>query len=763
MISKRLNQVLFGLTAGDPIRTRDASYEHYVLPGESYPTFYDVSLVIDPDYHENFNGSAVIRIIPNQNVQEIVLHAMAMTISRIALFSESNTNLDLFSSYTLVTDDTHFLRIRSNALLLQNQPYSLHIEYTATYAENMFGVYVSTFEQPGVGTVNLVTSQLQPTFARRAFPCYDEPSYKAQFRMTIYAPAAYPVVRTNMPQKTTNLIKPEIPNFVKYEFEDTVVMSSYLLAYLVSNFDHLSNEGNQIYDIPFRVYSRPGTQNTAIFALDFGQRNMMALENYTEFRYALPKLDKAAVPDFAAGAMENWGLVIYREVALLVTEGVTTTATKQNIGRIICHENMHMWFGNEVSPVSWTYTWLNEGFANFFENFGTDLYCDSNIVSFYLFIAGSVIRMMQHFLTPEIFRQGLVHYLRSFHESLDNTRRFSCPNCGTTGTYCTISIYSSGYYRVNYDTANWRALANVLLRSHEDIHLLNRAQIIDDAFNLARNGRLNYEYAFEVSRYLTNESDYIAWGAANAAFNYLDVQYILELSAPLYESLGFIAKDNEEHVTAFHRNIILDINCRNGNQQCISTFTLNPDIQTVVFCSGLRGGDVENFNFLWNMYQTSSDSSVQAILLNSLGCTSNETLRDSEQDRHSIVVSVTNSSPENMEAALDFVLENFAAIQPRVQGLTGTTNILNTFARRLTSRQHSEKIEEFERRYNNIFSAGERASVAAIKENIAASITWSENYYNQVNTWLNTNYGSSASTIGCSLVLLVSVFLTIIR
>ncbi|XP_050667558.1 aminopeptidase N-like [Leptidea sinapis] len=927
---------LFGLTVGDPIRTRDASYEHYVLPGESYPTFYDVSLAIDPDYHENFNGSAVIRIIPNQNVQEIVLHAMAMTISRIALFSESNTNLDLFSSYTLVTDDTHFLRIRSNALLLQNQPYSLHIEYTATYAENMFGVYVSTFEQPGVGTVNLVTSQLQPTFARRAFPCYDEPSYKAQFRMTIYAPAAYPVVRTNMPQKTTNLIKPEIPNFVKYEFEDTVVMSSYLLAYLVSNFDHLSNEGNQIYDIPFRVYSRPGTQNTAIFALDFGQRNMMALENYTEFRYALPKLDKAAVPDFAAGAMENWGLVIYREVALLVTEGVTTTATKQNIGRIICHENMHMWFGNEVSPVSWTYTWLNEGFANFFENFGTDLvlpgwrmmdqyvlllqnvfqsdavlsvnpmthpvFTPSQIIGTFNAVAyqksGSVIRMMQHFLTPEIFRQGLVHYLRSFsrravtppdlYESLqyvlDNSAHSIPFNISTVmnrwttqggfpvltverqaPTAQSLSIHQerfltdsslkssdnwhvpvnwvlssnidfedtrpqawvlpnspalavdipglsdaewyivnkqqTGYYRVNYDTVNWRALANVLLRSHEDIHLLNRAQIIDDAFNLARNGRLNYEYAFEVSRYLTNESDYIAWGAANAAFNYLDVvlsstpvyelfqQYILELSAPLYESLGFIAKDNEEHVTAFHRNIILDINCRNGNQQCISsaqellqqfrnnsTFTLNPDIQTVVFCSGLRGGDVENFNFLWNMYQTSSDSSVQAILLNSLGCTSNETLRDSflkqviddnsavrEQDRHSIVVSVTNSSPENMEAALDFVLENFAAIQPRVQGLTGTTNILNTFARRLTSRQHSEKIEEFERRYNNIFSAGERASVAAIKENIAASITWSENYYNQVNTWLNTNYGSSASTIGCSLVLLVSVILTIIR
>lgn len=99
---------------------------------------------------------------------------------------------------------------------------------------------------------------------------------------------------------------------MKHEFEDTVVMSTYLLAYLVSNFDHVENNVDPLYHIPFRVYSRPGTQNTAAFALDFGQRNMAALENYTEFDYLLPKLDKAAVPDFAAGAMENWGLVIYR-------------------------------------------------------------------------------------------------------------------------------------------------------------------------------------------------------------------------------------------------------------------------------------------------------------------------------------------------------------------------------------------------------------------------------------------------------------------
>lgn len=94
-------------------------------------------------------------------------------------------------------------------------------------------------------------------------------------------------------------------------------MSSYLLAYLVSNFNYIENDSsNQIYNVPFRVYSRPSTQDNAVFALDFGERNMVQLENYTNFPYALPKIDKVAVPDFAAGAMENWGLVVYRYVCI---------------------------------------------------------------------------------------------------------------------------------------------------------------------------------------------------------------------------------------------------------------------------------------------------------------------------------------------------------------------------------------------------------------------------------------------------------------
>ncbi|KAM3967320.1 aminopeptidase N [Aphomia sociella] len=935
---------LLGITAGASLNNNllptNVNPSDYILPNTSIPTFYDVRLFFDPSNPDYFFGNVTIRIVPTANISEIVIQAMELEINNIEVFSDRDYDAieNLYSNHSLATDDTHILKIKLNTEIGEWQPHVIHINYVGHYAENMFGVYVSTYQESG-RTVNLVTTQMQPTFARRAFPCYDEPVYKAIFRTTIYAPAEYPVVLSNTPERNaTN--HPNVDGYVKHEFEDTLPMSTYLLAYLVSEFEYIGNvdangslNDDAIYNIPFRVYSRPGTQETSEFALDFGQKNMLAFENYTDFLYAFPKMDKAAIPDFGAGAMENWGLVLYREAALLVTDGVTTTATRQNIGRIISHENAHMWFGNEVSPVSWTYTWLNEGFANYFESYGTDMvlpdwrmmdqfviamqnvfqsdavlsvnpmthpvYTPSDILGTFNAVAyqksGSVIRMTKHFLTPEIFRQGIIKYLRNksrksavpadlyegLQEALDESNHsipfplatilerwttqggfpvvtvrrtapaadsifveqerfllqqssndrwhipinwvlsndgdfsdtqpqswipitFPTPAIDIPGLsqneWFIVNKQQTGYYRVNYDNSNWVALANVLNTTHSDIHVLNRAQIVDDSFNLARNRRLNYLYPLEISRYLVQEKDYIPWAAANAAFNYLDValsatsvydlykKYLLELTAPLYEELGFTAVSGEEHVTAYHRNIMLDINCRYENEECLNEASrlleqfknnpaqrLNPDIQTLVYCSSLRGGNRDNYDYLWGLYLASTDSTEQSILLNSLGCTSNEAARTEylnqviddnsavrEQDKHTIVVSVINASPNNTEAALDFVLENFELIQPRVQGLTGTTNILNAFARRLTNQEHLERINFFEARYQSVFTAGERASVAAIKENIGASIDWSNNNLASVNMWLNNNYGNGAIALTSSLVMVLTVILAIL-
>ncbi|KAH9643209.1 hypothetical protein HF086_012871 [Spodoptera exigua] len=759
--------------------SEESHADRYVLPKNILPSFYDVILYLDPDNEAYFEGSVDIRIIPQTDTNEIVLQAMEMQINAadIEVFNEFQPTNNLYSSHTLASDDTHLLKIQLSETIPAARVHTLRFkQFRGQYATNMFGIYVSTYTNAAGQTEKLITSQLQPTFARRAFPCFDEPFFKARFRTTIYARPTYNVVESNMPLRPNDdLKKPDVQGWEKHEFQDTPLMSTYLLAYLVSNFQSVSNEANPIYSVPFKVWSRPGTQATAAFALEFGQQNMVELEKYTEFKYDVPKLDKAAVPDFAAGAMENWGLV--KPDWRMMDQFVLALQNVLQSDAVL-----------SVNPMT------------------HPVYSPSEIIGTFNAVAyqksGSVIRMMQHFLTPEVFRKGLAIYIKkhsreavvpsqlysALQQALDEsdhtipfqiidvmsrwayqggfpvlTERYltdnkltspdrwhvpinwvlstnpdfsdTKPQAWVRPTFPALSFdipgltqadwyilnkQQTGYYRVNYENSNWLALAGALDTDHSVIH--------------------NYQIALSLSRYLVKEKDYIPWGAINPSFTYLDSvlsgssiyslfqQYVRQLTAPLYGELGFIAADEQP---------------------------LNPDIQNLVYCAGLRGGSVENFDFLWERYLSSQDHSEQSILLNALGCTSNAERRSfymqqvisdtspvREQDRHTILVSVTNASPESTEAALDFVIENFAAIQPRVQGLTGTTNILNAFARRLTTQEHSSKIDELSSRHQSILTAGELASIAGIRENIAASITWNTDNAAIVEDWLQDNYGN---------------------
>ncbi|XP_077296648.1 aminopeptidase N-like [Arctopsyche grandis] len=157
-----------------------------------------------------------------------------------------------------------------------------------------------------------------------------------------------------------------------FAFEPTLRMSSYLIAFAITDFIYKSNldRPSQVFPKKFRIFSKPNTEPYMDFALDFGEKSINCMEKYTNITYALKKLDNIAIPN-AAGGMENWGLIIYEENNLLDIPGVTPTTGKQRIATAMSHEISHLWFGDEVSPAWWDYLWLSEGFGTYFEHYIT--------------------------------------------------------------------------------------------------------------------------------------------------------------------------------------------------------------------------------------------------------------------------------------------------------------------------------------------------------------------------------------------------------
>ncbi|XP_059049752.1 membrane alanyl aminopeptidase-like [Achroia grisella] len=420
----------------------------YRLSTPITPSAYNVR--ISPNYEGAnpgpviFEGEVTINFRTATDTNVIQLHSLDLNFT--------NADVTLTPSITISSvefnETLEFAYINLSNNLQINTDYALTIRYRGPVRTDLNGFYGATYTEKGE-TKWVGATQFESTHARRAFPCFDEPQLKATFTVSIDRPTKYNSLSNMKRQNTTDLGN----GYERDLYYPSPIMSTYLVAFVISDFVLAKQSPDQ--SKPVGIYTRPEAINQTEFTFDFAVKSVDKLGEYLNVNYFLTneqlKLDHVGLPDFRAGAMENWGLVTYRESLFLYEPEESLAYYKYRVAQIIAHETAHMWFGNLVTCHWWSDAWLNEGFANYFQDYITyliepELRSDNVLVTGSVYSAynaddfptstpisndnvntpseisgnfgtityqkgGSVIRMIHHLIGDEAFKTGLNVYL----------------------------------------------------------------------------------------------------------------------------------------------------------------------------------------------------------------------------------------------------------------------------------------------------------------------------------------------------------------
>uniref|UniRef100_A0AAR2LK22 Aminopeptidase n=1 Tax=Pygocentrus nattereri TaxID=42514 RepID=A0AAR2LK22_PYGNA len=833
------------------------------LVPESYEIFLQPYLYVElpnaTDQTPFFKGNSTVRFQCVKNTRSIFLHALQLNVTKVVVtHSVTGDNIGVGRT-TLHEDESNFFEIQLKEVLIGNGSYyDLFTEFEGQLLDDLAGLYMSQYSKNTSDEKEkrfLVASQMQPTDARKVFPCFDEPAMKAVFNVTIIHRSDTKAQSNSRMGKIIVDIDGE--QWVATKFVPTPRMSTYLLAFTVNGFENLwVSNIDFLTTVCSKTFARPEAVKAghADYASIITPKVLKFYEDRFNLSYPLFKLDQIALPDFGAGAMENWGLIMYRETALLYDEHVSSTSNKEWIATVIAHEVAHQWFGNLVTMKWWNNLWLNEGFATYMSYLGVDhvepdwnirdlivlkeiqpamevdslnsshplssteaeVQTPSDISNLFDGISYSkgaaVLRMLSAYIGESNFFAGLKRYLQTYKYAnaeyadlwkcleevnvhvasiyndiqsimkgwteqvghsflyLDLTGNTQSPNFSPKpGQWLLVNINCTGYYRVNYDEDNWNKLIDQLETNHDYIPLINRGQLIDDAFNLARAKYVNVTLPLKTTKYLINETEYFPWESAlnNLQFFILMFdrseiygpmqKYLRKQVSPLYNYFQNYTENAtipEKLTDQYNQINAISVACSNDVPECIEMATklfqewrngtnrIPPNLKSTIYCSAIASGDEDDWDFAWKQYEAATIATEKDKLRYALSCTKKiwllnrylEYTLDPTKIRKMDVVSTINHIARNVAGqalAWDFIRGHWT----QISGLMSVGSLIDIVTERFSSEFELQQLKQFQRDYDEDGMGPATRALEQAIERTEANIQWVKENKQTVLNW----------------------------